>query len=185
MTPARSLYEDTPVLAVSDPDGRGGDGVAPHGPAFGGPGAVREHPAGATPPHDAPADNAAERAADEEDFNGDVGVGPSQCLGRAEAQLRKSVPLPLVWKLRMHMDSCPGTNKSQFFYGGLGLILASGPLDCVMVVYMVVGHTKSGPDLVARQIAGRYNTSDTFNDGQLVKHISSYATCGAYDDSLL
>eukprot|EP00170_Pyropia_yezoensis_P000338 contig_1997_g339 len=85
----------------------------------------------------------------------------------------------------MHMDSCPSTNKSQFFYGGIGLMLASGLLDCAMVVYMVVGHTKFGPDLVARQIAGRYNVEDAFNHRQLVNLIRPYATAGAYDDTLL
>lgn len=104
---------------------------------------------------------------------------------RLVAHLRRVVPLPFVRKVRLHMDSCPGTNKSQFFYGGIGLMLATGLLDCAMVVYMVVGHTKFGPDLVARQIAGRYNTQDTFNHGQLVEHISKYATSGAYDEKML
>lgn len=98
---------------------------------------------------------------------------------------RRCVPVPVVRKLRMHMDSCPSTNKSQFFYGGIGLMLASGLLDCAMVVYMVVGHTKFGPDLVARQISGRYNTEEAFNHRQLVNIIRPYATAGAYDDTLL
>ncbi|KAK1867192.1 hypothetical protein I4F81_009699 [Pyropia yezoensis] len=54
-----------------------------------------------------------------------------------------------------------------------------------MVVYMVVGHTKFGPDHVARQIAGRYHSRDTFNHGQLVDHISKYATACAYDETML
>lgn len=106
------------------------------------------------------------------------------CAG-VESRLRLVVPLPMVRKLRMHMDSCPGTNKSQFFFGGLGLMLASGLLDCAMAVYMVVGHTKFGPDLVARQIAGRCNVEDVFNHGQLSSVIASYGTSGAYDDTLL
>lgn len=64
-------------------------------------------------------------------------------------------------------------------------MLATGLLDCAMVVYMVVGHTKFGPDHVARQIAGRYHSRDTFNHGQLVDHISKYATAGAYDETML
>ena len=40
------------------------------------------------------------------------------CGGDASDTGRSSVPLPLVRKLRLHMDSCPGTNKSQFFNGG-------------------------------------------------------------------
>lgn len=83
------------------------------------------------------------------------------------------------------MDSCAGTNKSQFFDGGLGLKLSVGLLDCAMVVYMVVGHTNFRPDLVARQIAGVYNSSDAFNHGQSVPMMTPYATAGAYDDSVL
>lgn len=83
------------------------------------------------------------------------------------------------------MDSCPSTNKFQFLNGGIGLMLASGLLDCAMVVYMVVGHTRFGPDLVARQIAGCYNVEDVFNHRQLVNLIRPYATAGAYDDTLL
>lgn len=97
---------------------------------------------------------------------GDGGVGRVRALaerdgvdagspGAAAVHKRLVTPLPLVGKLRMHMDSCPGTNKSQYFYGGLGLMLAAGLLHFAMVVYMVVGHTKFGPDLVARQIDPR------------------------------
>lgn len=83
------------------------------------------------------------------------------------------------------MDSCAGTNKSQFVYGGLGLIVATGRLDCIHVLYMVVGHTKFGPDLVARSIAGKYNKEDTFNQAMLNQHISNFATVAAYDATLL
>lgn len=99
--------------------------------------------------------------------------------------VRAIVPLPTVRKLRLHMDSCPSTNKSQFFYGGLGLLIATELIDCAMVHYMVVGHTKFGPDLVARQIAGRYNKSDCFNNGQLVELMRPYATAGSYDGNQL
>lgn len=127
---------------------------------------------------------------------GDGGVGRVRALaerdgvdagspGAAAVHKRLVTPLPLVGKLRMHMDSCPGTNKSQYFYGGLGLMLAAGLLHFAMVVYMVVGHTKFGPDLVARQIAGRFNAEDTFNHGQLVNIISNYASSGAYAEDLL
>lgn len=101
------------------------------------------------------------------------------------AGCRSIVSLPLVRKLRMHMDSCPGTNKSQVFYGGLGLVLATELLDCAMVLYMVVGHTKFSPDMVARQIAGKLNKSDYFNLGQLLSLMRPYATAGAYDHNLL
>lgn len=98
---------------------------------------------------------------------------------------RRVVPLPLVRKLRMHKDSFAGTNKSQFFYGGVGLMLSVGLLDCAIVIYMVVGHTKFGPDLVARQIAGLYNSSDALNHGQPVRMMKPYAIAGAYDESVL
>lgn len=101
------------------------------------------------------------------------------------AHLRRVVPLPVVRNLRLHMDSCPGRNKSKFFYGGIGHMLSTGWLDCAMVMYMVAGHTKFGPDLVARQIAGRYHTRDTFNHVQLVAHIPKYTTSGTYDETML
>lgn len=63
-------------------------------------------------------------------------------------------------------------------------MLSEGLLDCAMVVFMVVGHTKFGPDLVARQMAGIYSREDAFNHGQLVRMMTPYATAGAYDDEL-
>eukprot|EP00170_Pyropia_yezoensis_P005667 contig_23025_g5683 len=83
------------------------------------------------------------------------------------------------------MDSFAGTNKSQFFYGGVGLMLSVGLLYCAIVIYMVVGHTKFGPDLVARQIAGLYNSSDAFNHRQPVRMMKPYAIAGAYNESVL
>ena len=105
--------------------------------------------------------------------------------GALGATQRSRVPLPFVRKLRLHMDSCPGTNKSQFFFGGLGLLLACGVADCAQVLYMVVGHTKFGPDLVARSLAGIFNRSDVYNHGQLVRLFRAYATAGAYNETLL
>jgi len=98
---------------------------------------------------------------------------------------RRVVPLPFVRKLRLQMDSCPGTNKFQVFYGGLGFRLTTAVLDCAMVVYMVVGHTKFGPDLEARQVAGTYNQSDCFNHAQLLNLMLPHATAGVYDDHVL
>lgn len=97
---------------------------------------------------------------------------------------RRCVP-PWVRLLRYHLDSCAGTNKSQFVMGGLGMLVATGRLDFINVLYMVVGHTKFGPDNVARSIAGRFNTSDTFNHAMLNNHISAYASVSAYDGDLL
>lgn len=78
-----------------------------------------------------------------------------------------------------------GDEHIPVFYGGLGLILSVGLLDYVMVVYKVVGHTKFGPDLIARQIASVYNSSDAFKHMQLVRMMTPYATAGEYDDKVL
>ena len=98
---------------------------------------------------------------------------------------RDVVPLPFIRRMRYHLDSCAGTNKSQFVTGGLGLVVSVGRLDCVHLLFMVVGHTKFGPDLVARAIAGKYHRKDTFNHGMLNSHIMNYATAIGYDDNLL
>lgn len=103
-------------------------------------------------------------------------------MGSNKDHVRLTVPLPFVHKLRMHMESCPGTNKSQILYGGLGLMLSVGLLDCFIIVYMVVGHTKLGPDIVA---AGVHNSTDSFSHGQLVLMMTPYATAGAYDEKVL
>lgn len=85
----------------------------------------------------------------------------------------------------MYMDASPGTNKSPYFHGGVGLRFASGVLDCEMEVYRVVGHIKFVPEVVASQSAGRYNVGDTLNHRQLAEHIGSYSTSGAYEGTLL
>jgi len=120
----------------------------------------------------------------------DVGAGSVSglCSDSAPDVLsreRRVVPLPFVRKLRLHMYSCPGTIKSQFFYGGLGLLLTIAVLDGAMVVYMVVGHTKFGPDLVARQVAGKYKQSECFKHAELLNLMLPHATAGVYDDQLL
>ena len=109
----------------------------------------------------------------------------SDLSGYSSPSLRSTVPLPFVRKMRLHMDSCPSTNKSQFFFGGLGMLLACGILDFAQVLYMVVGHTKFGPDLVARSLAGAFNRSDVYNHGQLVRLFRAYGTAGAYDETIL
>lgn len=98
---------------------------------------------------------------------------------------RDVVPLPFVRKLRYHMDSCAGTNKSQFCFGGLGLLCAAGILDAVNVSFMVVGHTKFDPDLVANKIAQQYNKEDSFNQAAFLQHKRDVSSAQAYDDELL
>lgn len=65
------------------------------------------------------------------------------------------------------------------------MLLCTGRADSICIELMVPGHTKFAPDLVARHIAGRYNSSDTFNHAQLQEHIRPYATSTAYDGQLL
>jgi len=65
------------------------------------------------------------------------------------------------------------------------MLLACGVADCAQVLYMVVGHTKFGPDLVARSLAGVFNRSDMYSHGQLVHLFRAYATAGAYNETLL
>ena len=115
------------------------------------------------------------------------GTGEKTDIGEASitTNRRDVVPLPFVRKMRYHLDSCSGTNKSQYVMGGLGMIVCTGRLDCVHVLYMVVGHTKFGPDLVARSIAGKFNNEDTFNHAMLNRHIANYGSVCAYDDDVL
>lgn len=47
---------------------------------------------------------------------------------------------------------------------------------------MVPGHTKFGPDLVARAQAGQYNSSDVFNQNMLLQCIQKYAAGQVYDE---
>ena len=54
------------------------------------------------------------------------------------------------------MDNCVGTNKSQFFFGELAILVLLGILDSIEFAFMVVGHTKFKPDVICRHIAGQY-----------------------------
>lgn len=94
---------------------------------------------------------------------------------------RDVVPLSFCHRARYHLDSCSGTNKSQNVAGGIGLLATMNKIDCCHILYMVVGHTKFGPDLVARAIAGKYHKEDTFNHGQMNGHISKFTSEMAFD----
>lgn len=68
-----------------------------------------------------------------------------------------------VRKFRYHMDLCSCTKKSQFCFGGLGLMCATGRVDAVSANFMSPGHTKFEPDRVAHKIIHFYNKEDSFN----------------------
>lgn len=71
------------------------------------------------------------------------------------------------------MDSCCATNKSQFVFEGIGLLVSVGLLEKIKPLFMVPGHTKFGPDLVAWAIAGKYNKSDVLNQNILLQCMQS------------
>ncbi len=89
--------------------------------------------------------------------------------------------LPFVLDAFVQMDNCAGTNKSQFVFGGFALLLTLGLLDVVRPRFMIAGHTKFGPDVVAQKIAEKYNKSDVFNHAQLNERVAHHATVKAYD----
>lgn len=95
------------------------------------------------------------------------------------------VPKPFIRLLRYHMDACAGTNKSQFSFGGLALLTSLGVLDAINVVFMVPGHTKFGPDKVARAIAGVFNRCDTHNPGMLLSCAEDCSSAQVYDKTTL
>lgn len=94
---------------------------------------------------------------------------------------RQNSPQPFARRLRLHMDACAGTNKSQFCFGGLALLVSLGILDSVWICFMLPGHTKFAPDLVARAIAGVYNKSDVYNIAMLLECAQSCSSAQVYD----
>ena len=98
---------------------------------------------------------------------------------------QSSIPHPFVRVVDWSMDSSGATNKSQFVMAGIGLMVSCEIVDAFRVLFMVPGHTKFGPDLVARNIAGKYNASDVFNQCMLLNCMSSYAAAQVYDEHTL
>ena len=93
-----------------------------------------------------------------------------------------SVFQPFVRQFAFQQDSCPSTNKSQFAFGSFALLLALGVFDVVRYFFMVVGHTKFGPDRLARGIAEPYSKNYTYNLAHLNEHVeSAAATAVPYD----
>ena len=56
--------------------------------------------------------------------------------------------------LRLQMDNCAGTNKSQFIIAGLAMLVALNIVEVVLLQFMVAGHTKFAPDENAQKISG-------------------------------
>lgn len=94
-----------------------------------------------------------------------------------------SRPEPFIRELRYQTDKCAATNKSQFCFGGIALFLMFGLLHVVGIFFMVVGHSKFGPDDLARGIAGVFQRKGTFNFGTMMERIASCARGEAYDGS--
>lgn len=119
------------------------------------------------------------------DASRDVNM-PANGIAVADNSLQKNAVLrlePFVREIRYQMDNCGATNKSQFSFGGIALLLIFGLLDSIGVYFMVVGHTKFGPDDVARAVAGSYQRLDTFNFAMFMQHVLSCASGEAYDGS--
>lgn len=51
---------------------------------------------------------------------------------------------------------------------------ACGIIDAARILFMVPGHTKFGPDFVARAVAGEYNKKDVLNQALLVECAEDY-----------
>jgi hypothetical protein len=93
--------------------------------------------------------------------------------------------LPFVLDAFVQMDNCAGTNKSQFVFGGFALLLTLRLLDVVRPRFMIAGHTKFGPDVVAQKIAEKYNKADVFNHAQLNERAAHHASVKAYDGTAM
>lgn len=92
---------------------------------------------------------------------------------------------PFVRRLIHNMDNCAGTNKSQYCFGALALLVVFGLIDQLELWFQLQGHTKFDPDVAAQKTAGAYNANDTFNHGMLNKLFSSHVTAVGYDENLL
>jgi hypothetical protein len=93
--------------------------------------------------------------------------------------------MPFVLDIFLQMDNCSGTNKSQYVFGGLALLLSVGLLDVIRPRFMIAGHTKFGPDVVAQKVAGRFNKADVFNHAMLNECCAPFAEVKGYDGSAM
>ena len=93
--------------------------------------------------------------------------------------------LPFNRIIQWQLDACPGTNRSQQAKGSFAFLLLTGVLDAVEFCYMVVGHTKFGPDEAALKTGGAFNRNDTFNLAHLKQNFEPYASVRSYDEETL
>jgi hypothetical protein len=93
--------------------------------------------------------------------------------------------LPFVRTIVDFMDNCSGTNKSQFMFGALSLLVLRCVVDAVMPFFMVPGHTKFDSDSLAQLTAGVYNKGDCFNLGMLNEMFANFAAVKVFDGATL
>ena len=66
------------------------------------------------------------------------------------------------------MDNCAGTNKSQFLFGALAVMVMLGELDAITIEFMLPGHTKMWLDWVFSKTGQAFRRLDAFfNHGML------------------
>jgi hypothetical protein len=96
-----------------------------------------------------------------------VGLDPPMCGVFARSCVGLS-PEAFIREIRYQLDSCAGTNLSQYAFGSLAILPLLGILDAWRLCFMIPGHSKFGPDDIARQVAGVFNANDTFNQAMLL-----------------
>ena len=75
---------------------------------------------------------------------------------------------PFVRHVDYSMDNCAGTNKSQFLFGALAVMVMLGELDAITIeVHMLPGHTKMWLDWVFSKTGQAFRRLDVFNHGML------------------
>jgi len=101
------------------------------------------------------------------------------------AHSRSSDVNAFVRRLIYNMDNCAGTNKSQYMFGCVAILVMLGYFDAIKLFFQLQGHTKFDPDVAAQKVAGAFSGGDTFNHGMLNDHMSAHVRATAYDERLL
>lgn len=92
---------------------------------------------------------------------------------------------PFVRVVQYFMDNCAGTNKSQFMFGALAVLMLTGVLDAIVIEFMVSGHTKMHLDWVFSKSGQAFRSMDIFNHGMLDAMFSTYFSVRSYCCSFL